>query len=133
MPSFSAFEVVKTAKGACLFDGEFFTTSGTGGSQTVPTFPSSYSAFKGVPVRSGTGVWSITMRDPAYKVLRATVDVFSTVGNHVDVLMQANTTDSSGRLVLNWTFCTVGTATPADIATAQVFNVFVAYSEVSIA
>jgi hypothetical protein len=131
MPSFSAFEVLRTAKGACVFDGEFYTTDSSNG-HTVPVIPSTYSAFKGVPVRSGTGVWSVTMRDPAFKVLLAEVKSFTTTGNAVSVIMQANTTDSVGRLVINWTFCTFGTTTPADITTSAVFNVFVAYSETSV-
>ncbi len=130
--NFSGFNESFTAKGRCVRDGEFFTTDSSNG-HTVPTFPSSYSAFKGVPVRSATGVWSVTMKDVAYKVLNVEVRPYTTTANAVGVIMQPNTTDSAGRLVLNWTFVTYGSTTPADIAASQVFGVFVDYSEASIA
>ena len=133
MPSFSGYKTQTTAKGGVVSDGEFYTTSGSAGAQKVAVIPSTYSAFLNVPVRTGTGVWKVTMRDPAYKVQFAQVTPFTTAANAVGVVMQPNTTDSSGRLVLNWTFCTIGTNTPADIAAAQVFNVYVEYSEASIA
>lgn len=133
MPSFSGFQTQFTAKGRVVSDGEIFVTSGAAGAQTVPVIPSSYTAFKGVPVRTGTGIWKVTMLDTAFKVLFASVKVMSTTGAYLDAILQPVTLDSAGRPVINWTFCTVGTATPADVATATSFNVFVMYSEASIA
>jgi hypothetical protein len=133
MPSFASYSHLYAAKGGVVIDGEVYTTSGTGALQKVAVIPSSYTAFRAVPVRSGVGVWSVTMRDPAFRVLLAEVRPFTTTANTVGVVMQATTLDSGGRLVINWTFCTIGTATPVDIATAQKFGVTVVYSETSIA
>jgi hypothetical protein len=130
--NFSGYNENFTAKGRCVRDGEFFTTDASNG-HTVPTFPSSFSAFKGVPVRSGTGVWSVTLKDVYYKILNVEVRAYTTTANAIGVIMQPNTTDSAGRVVINWTFVTVGTTTAADIAASQVFNVFFDASEASIA
>jgi hypothetical protein len=133
MPTFSSYNETWTAKGRCVRDGEFYKTD-SGAGTTVPVIPSTFSAFAAVPKRSGTGVWSVKMRDPAFRVLNASVRAFTTTANAVDVIMQPNTNDATtGALVINWTFVTVGTTTPVDLAASQVFNVFVDYSEASIA
>jgi len=132
MPSFSGFVVVHSAKGATMIDGEIYQTDASTG-HTVPVIPSTYSAFLGVPVRSATGVWSVTMRDPAFRVILCDVIPLQAVGSAVGVVMQAPTNDSTGRQVIHWTFCTIGTATPADIGTSQKFQVVSIYSETSVA
>lgn len=132
MPSFSGYVVVHTAKGSCVIDGEIFTTDSSNG-HTVPTFPSSYSAFLGVPVRSATGVWSVTMKDPAYKSLFCHVEPLQALAAPaLRAVMQAPTTDSVGRQVLNWTFVAAGGNTATDIAASQQFQVTNIYSETSI-
>lgn len=133
MPSFASYSHLYAAKGETLIDGEVYTTSGTGAAQKVAVIPSTYTAFRGVPVRSGTGVWSVTMKDPSYRTILSIVTPLTTAANAVGVVMQPTTLDSGGRLVINWTFCTIGTNTPADIAAAQKFQVTAIYSETSIA
>ena len=132
MPTFSAFAESFHAKGRVVSDGEMFTTTGSAGAQVVSTFPSTYTAFKGVPVRTGTGIWKITTRDSYFKVLFSEVRTYTTTGNAVSVIMQPNTVDSNGLTVINWTFCTYGTTTPADIAASQVFGVYFSASELSV-
>jgi hypothetical protein len=132
MPNFSAFEVNFTAKGKCTSDGEIYTTDASNG-HTVPVIPSTYTAFLGVPVRSGTGVWAVTTRLNGFRVTQMQVKTMTTTANALDVIYQAPTLDSNGRTVLNWTFCTLGTATPADIAASQKFLVAFEASEASIA
>ena len=132
MPSFSAYPKLVSAKGQTCIDGEIFVTDASTG-HTVPVIPSTYTAFRGVPVRSATGVWSVTMRDPAYRTILALVTPMVAAAAGVDVVMQLPTADSAGRQVINWTFCTVGTDTPADIGTSQAFQVTSIYSETSIA
>ena len=122
-----------TAKGDVISDGEIFTTVGSTTAQKVTVFPSTYTYFRTLPVRSGTGVWSVTMKEPVYKVLFVDVKALTTVGNYVGVIMQPTTTDANGRLVINWTFVTVGTSTAADIAAGQKFQVYVVGSLASIA
>lgn len=130
-PAFAAFRLQFTAKGDVVTDGEIYTTDASTG-HTVPVIPSTYTAFHTVPVRSATGVWSVTMKEQVYKVLFAYVVPITTVANTVDVSMQPTTTTSTGKLVVNWTFRTVGTTTPADIGVSEAFQVFVVYSNTSV-
>ena len=122
-----------TAKGDVISDGEIFTTVGSTTAQKVTVFPSTYTYFRTLPVRSGTGVWSVTMKEPVYKVIFVDVKALTTVGNYVGVIMQPTTTDANGRLVINWTFTTIGTNTPVDILSAQKFCVYFVGSLASIA
>jgi hypothetical protein len=132
-PSIAGFRLQYTAKGDVLSDGEIYTTVGSTTAQKVTVFPSTYTYFRTLPVRSGTGVWSVTLKEAVYKVLHVDVKALTTAANYVGVIMQPTTTDSTGRLIINWTFVTVGTATPADIAAAQKFNVYFVGSLASIA
>jgi hypothetical protein len=131
MPSFSGFVVLHCAKGASMIDGETFETDASTG-HTVPVIPSTYTAFAGVPVRSTTGVWSVTMRDPAFRVILALVVPLVAAANGVDVIMQPCTLSATGQQIINWTFVTTGTKTPADIGTSEFFQVTSIYSETSI-
>ena len=132
-PSVTGFRVQHAAKGDVLSDGEVYTTSGTGAAQKVLVFPSSYTYFRTLPVRTGTGVWSVALRESVYKVLHIDVTPLTTAANNVGVAIQPTTTDSAGRLVINWTFTTIGTNTPADILSAQKFCVYFVGSLASIA
>lgn len=134
MPTFSGYPKQDTAKGGVVSDGEVFVTDASNGHTVLLSSLSTYTAFKGVPVRSGTGVWSVTLKDPAYKVTFCSVKFQGVVGSAVDAIMQPVTANATtGQAVINWTFCTVGTATPADIGASLKFNVYVEYSETSIA
>jgi hypothetical protein len=85
-----------------------------------------------VPKRTATGVWNVVMKSAVYKVLYAIVVPITTAANTVGVSMQPTTTDANGRLIINWTFTTIGTATPADIGTSESFQVYVVYSLTSV-
>jgi hypothetical protein len=135
MPSFSANVVQKVAKPGVVSDGEVITVSATDG-YTVTSTLSSFSAFLSNPVRSSTGLWSVTMRDPAFKVIDLDVKTLLTDGYYLSTQLHLPTSDSLGRAVLSWTFNSAGT--PADLPTTQPgsvggsFLVFLMYGETSI-
>ena len=82
---------------------------------------------------SAVGVWSVTMRDPAFRVIDCHVTPLTVAAGAVGVVMQPPTNNSTGQLVLHWTFTTIGTDTAADIGVSKEFQVTVIYSETSVA
>jgi len=118
------------AKLGVVSDGNVYTVSAADG-YTITSPVYSYNAFIGNPVRSATGVWSVTTKDSVAKVIAWDVNTHLPSGHYLGVQLNTPTLDSSGRLVLNWTFNNAGT--PADLPTgvgATHFNVFLEYSEV---
>jgi hypothetical protein len=132
MPTFASYNEQFDAKGRVVRDGDVFTTDSSNG-HTVASFPTSFNAWASLPTRTGTGVWKLTLRDPAFRILCVLVKALTTTANYVDVIMQPVTANTAGQAVVNWTFVTAGTTTAADIAASQQFEVFVVYSEASIA
>lgn len=126
MPFFSSFAKQNVAKPGVVSDGEVYTTDGYNG-HTVPAVPSSWTAFRGVPVRSATGVWSVTMKDSAQRVIDINVKTLLASGNYLSVQLLPTTADANGRLVINWVFNSAGT--PTDIGVSSQFAVYVVYGE----
>lgn len=124
--NFSGFQVSSTAKPGVVSDGETFTTDGYG--TTVTSTMSSYTAFASVPKWSATGVWSLTLKDSAAKVLDVSVNTVLASTHYLSVQQLATTSSSTtGGLILNWVFNVSGT--PTDLPANGGFRVYVVYSE----
>lgn len=117
------------AKLGVVSDGEQVTVGSDG--YTVTSTLSSYSAFHQNPSRSATGVWSVTMRDSAFKNILVDVKTVLASGHYLSTQLNTITTDSSGRPVLHWTFNVAGT--PTDLPASGQFIVFYEYGETSVA
>lgn len=126
MPFFSAFPVQYTAKPSVVSDGEVCVTDGYG--TTVVSTLSSYTAFHANPVRSATGVWSVQLKDSAFKVVDVDVKTLLASTHYLSTQLLPTTT-VNGKLVLNWVFNVAGT--PTDLPANGQFLVFVMYGETS--
>lgn len=125
--NFTGQTVSYQAKPSVVSDGEVCVTDGYG--QLVTSTLSSWTAFKANPVRSATGVWSVTLKDTAFKVLNVDVKTMLSTGNYLSTQLKPTTTDASGHLVLNWVFNSAGT--PTDLPANGQFLVYVKYCEQS--
>jgi hypothetical protein len=112
MPDFTAFQPQYQAKPQVVADGEIISVSSVDG-YTVTSTLSSYTAFHSNPVRSATGVWSVTMKDVAFKVTDIDVKTMLPSGHYLSTQLLPNTLDSNGHLVINWVFNSAGT--PSDL------------------
>lgn len=120
------------AKLRVVSDGELITVSAVDG-YTVTSTLSQNTAFAANPVRSDVGVWSVTMKDSANRIINCQVATVISDGYYLSTQLNPFTADSKGRLVLNWVFNSAGT--PTDLPTTYTggaspqFLVFVEYSE----
>jgi hypothetical protein len=137
MPSYSAFAVSKVAKPGVCSDGDIYQVGADGytitGSVTGTSLTaiSSYSAFLSPPVYGGsTGLFSITLRDPAYKVQCIVVETLSG-DDYLSVQLKPITADSNGRAVINFVLNVAGT--PTNLESGDQMLVYVVYSETSVA
>ena len=126
--NFTGVTVNYHAKLGVVSDGEVCTTDGYG--QVVTRKLSPYTAFAANPVRASTGLWSVTMKDSAVRVLDYDVRTLLTTGNYLGTQLKPTTKDANGRLVLNWVFNSAGT--PTDLPANGQFIVYVKYSEVNV-
>ena len=123
MPDFSAKTVAFFAKPSVVHDGEVVTVGSDG--YTVTSTLSSFTAFHANPSRSATGVWSVTMKDVAFKVVDVDIKTMLATGHYLSTQLLPTTTDTNGKLVLNWVFNSAGT--PTDLPASGSFLVYVAY------
>ena len=130
--NFSGIGKQSVAKPGVVSDGELFTVN-DGLGLTVTSTLSSFTAFLSNPVRSATGVWSVTMRDSAFKVCDFEVHTVLPSGVYLSTQLNTITTDSNGRPVLNWTFNSAGTPADLPASGSPQFIVYFVYGETSIA
>jgi hypothetical protein len=123
MPDFSAKVVSFVAKPSVVSDGEVITVGSDG--YTVTSTLSSFTAFHSNPSRSATGVWSVQMKDVAFKVIDVDVKTMLPSGHYLSTQLLPTTTDSGGKLILNWVFNSAGT--PTDLPASGQFLVYVVY------
>lgn len=116
------------AKLGVVFDGELFTVA-DGYGYTVTSTLSPYTAFANNAVRSATGVWSVTMKDSANRILDCEVRTVLSTGNYLGSQLLPFTTTSNGALVINWVFNNAGTPTDLPSSGSPQFLVYVVYSE----
>lgn len=95
-------------------DVQVFTVNDGYGHAVTSTMPS-LTAFAANPVRSATGVWSVTMKDVVPTLegqLHFVVTTILASGNYLSVQMLPFTTNATtGQLVVNWVFNVAGTPT----------------------
>jgi hypothetical protein len=136
--SFTGSTVQETAKVGVKSDGEVISISNVDG-YTVTSTLSSYCAFLSNPVRASTGKWSITLKDPAYKVIMWDVSTILPDGYYLvtqkNTLTTSSAANSLGNLVLNWQFNSAGTPSdfPTNAGTSLAFIISIMYSTTSIA
>ena len=112
-------------------DGELFTVA-DGYGETVTSVLSERTAFAANPVRSATGVWSVTMKDPASKILDVNIQTLLPTASYLAVQLKPTTSNStSGALVLNWVFNVAGTPTDLPSTGTPQFLIHVVWSESS--
>lgn len=119
-----------TAKLGVVSDGETFTVA-DGYGRTVTSNLSQLSVFTANPVRSATGVWSVTTRDVVdkKKVLDADIKTILASGTYLSTQLLPYTNTTNGQLVINWVFNVAGTPTDLPSSGSPQFQVFVEYSE----
>jgi hypothetical protein len=123
MPDFSAKTTAFFAKPSVVSDGEVVTVGSDG--YTVTSTLSSFSAFHSNPSRSAAGVWSVQMKDTAFKVVDVDVKTLLTTGNYLSTQLKPTTTATGGQLILNWVFNVAGT--PTDLPASGSFLIYVVY------
>lgn len=116
------------AKLGVVSDGELIVV-GTDGYSVTSTL-SSYTAYLSNPVRSAVGVWSVTLKDSAYKIIDVQVATLLAAGSYLSTQLRPVTLDSQGRPVLHWGFNVAGTLT--ELPSGGSFIVYVVYSETSV-
>ena len=93
---------------------------------TLSSAPAQYTAFL-TPVRSATGVWSVTLKDIAVLVQDVNICTILPTGEYISTQLLPSTVSSTGQLVVNWVFNVAGT--PTDLPFPGQFRVYVVYSE----
>lgn len=126
--NFSGNNTQFTAKLRVVLDGELCTVA-DGYGHTVTSTLCQNTAFAANPVRSTTGVWSATLKDSANRVMDCDVKTVLQSGSYLSTQLLPFSTDSKGRLVINWVFNVAGTPTDLPSSGSPQFLVFVAYSE----
>lgn len=127
------------AKLGVVSDGNLFTVA-DGYGHTVTSLLPQYTVFSANPVRSATGVWSITTLD---SVAQSTDGYFQVEDFHVYTVLPSGTylsvqvlpftqVAATGQLVCNWVFNVAGTPTDLPSTGYPQFGVFLKYSETTI-
>jgi hypothetical protein len=94
---------------------------------TTASKPSAYSIFAGSPVRSATGVWSLTTKDSVVVTCDVNIVSILPTGGYISTQLLPDTIDATGRKVINWVFNVAGT--PTDLPYPGQFRAWMAYSE----
>lgn len=119
----------KVAKLGVISDGDVFTADGYGTGVASTLFP--YTIFLANPVRSATGVWSVTTKDQVVRVIDMEVRTLLPTGNYLGTQLKPTTfVASTGQAVLHWVFNNAGT--PADLPAGGQFLVYLVYAETSV-
>lgn len=122
------------AKQGVVSDGNLFTVNDGYGITVTSTLPS-YTIFTANPVRSATGVWSVTTLDSVatsggvLQVIDCHVFTVLPSGDYLSTQMLPFTQNSNGQLVVHWVFNVAGTPTDLPTTGSPQFGVFLAYSE----
>jgi hypothetical protein len=101
------------------------------GVTTLASNPSAHSAFTGPPVRSATGVWSITTKDIVVTTCLFHVETVLPSGEYLSVQQLPETTVAgTGQKTYSWTFNAAGT--PTDLPFPGSFRVSISYAETKV-
>lgn len=128
--NFSGNHKSSLAKMGVVLDGDTFTVA-DGYGHTVTSTLASNTIFTKNPVRSATGVWSVTLKESVNEVMDVNVSTVLPGGNYLSTQLNSFTTDSIGRLVLHFTFNVAGTPTDLPASGSPQFVVFICYAETS--
>ena len=133
--SFSGFKGTGyLAKEGVVCDGNLFTVADGYGHTVTSTLPQ-YTIFTANPVRSATGVWSVTTLDSVastsgvLQVMDAHIATVLPSGDYLSTQLLPFTQSANGQLVVNWVFNVAGTPTDLPSTGSPQFLVFVMYSE----
>ena len=126
------------AKLGVVSDGNLFTVADGYGHTVTSTLPQ-YTIFTANPVRSATGVWSVTTLDSVasipsdgYAVIDCHVYTVLPSTEYLSVQLLPFSQSTSGQLVVNWVFNVAGTPTDLPSTGTPQFGVYLRYSETNI-
>ena len=98
---------------------------------TVASSPNPHTIFTGPPLRSATGVWSITTKDCVVTTLNLDVKTVLPTGEYLSVQQLPETTvATTGQKTYNWVFNVNGT--PTDVPFPGSFRIWAEYSETKV-
>jgi len=128
--NFSGNHKSSLAKMGVVFDGDTFVVADGSGQTVTSTLPGN-TIFVKNPVRSATGVWSVTLKETVNEIMDLDVVTLLPSGDYLSTQLNLTTVDSLHRLVLHWTFNVAGTPTDLPSSGSPQFVVFICYAETS--